>query len=307
VIAIARSQVLERASQRLEADGEARFDSTADNHAAEHGGLFRPLPAQPQSKAVAEDQWLVPTDPTANVAAAWVWVGEFVAACTRLGKMPPMYQGYAVPGAKERTVRIGRVKFHSQAPQPVPPGRVGREFLLAVRKDMAAVHAAELGNIRRAAEMVLEARDVGKRSWVFAHNHALVRQLPCAHDPGYFPQLNGDWFSVREGVELAPGDFVLCVGFSSLYRGEKFGFFAERARELGVRLAWSITDYNQEEVLAIQPGELFINQHWGYGDAVAPIPGYDVKILPTSGVIAQAVLWMASAEVHNILSARAAR
>ena len=33
---------------------------------------------------------------TCNVL--WTWTGEFTAACTRLGKMPAMFQSYAAPG-----------------------------------------------------------------------------------------------------------------------------------------------------------------------------------------------------------------
>ena len=52
--------------------------------------------------------------------------------------------------------------------------------------------------------------------------------------------------------------------------------------------------------------EIFIDQHWRFGDAVATVPGYDIKIFPTSGVIADAALWMVNAEMFALLCPQAA-
>ena len=41
-----------------------------------------------------------------------------------------------------------------------------------------------------------------------------------------------------------------------------------------------------------QYGDILINQHWAEGDAAVSMPGYDVKILPPSG-IAQLVIYEA--------------
>ena len=38
-----------------------------------------------------------PIDTVANVIDLWTWTGEFVAACTRLGQMPVLYQSYGLP------------------------------------------------------------------------------------------------------------------------------------------------------------------------------------------------------------------
>jgi hypothetical protein len=36
----------------------------------------------------------VPTNRAAGAVAFWVWTGEFVATCTRRGKVPSMYLAY---------------------------------------------------------------------------------------------------------------------------------------------------------------------------------------------------------------------
>jgi len=286
VIAVARRSVLQAAHE-----AGAQFDSEIDNHAAEHGGLFLSPDAA----------WRVPTDPTANAAALWVWTGEFVAACTRLGKMPPIYLGFAVPGGFDRAKKIGQIKFHLEPPIPMKPCVAGAEFLRELRKDLAALHAKEMRKIRAVADLAAKTRDIGRTTYIFAHGHAFMAQIGCAHDPGYFTQINADWFRVKEGIKIEPGDFVFCLGFNVVLRGKQFNDFDQTARRAGARLAWSITSYIKDEVKAIPRGEILIDQHWAFGDAVVTVPGYDVKMLPTSGVLAEAVLWMVNAELFNTL------
>ena len=48
---------------------------------------------------------------------------------------------------------------------------------------------------------------------------------------------------------------------------------------------------------SVLPGEMYINQHWAMGDSLVTVPGYDVKILPPSGVIEDAVYWSINAEM----------
>ncbi len=294
VIAFARRPVLREAEQ-----AGAAFDATVENHAGYDGGLYQ-----------AEDgSWVVPTDPTANLVALWVWTGEFVAACTRLGKMPTMYQSYAVPGARERAGKLQQLKFHEETPIPVEPGVVGRRFLDELREDLAQVREQETDNLRAVATLAAQAGTAGRGVYAYLHGHALLREIGCAHDPGYFTQINDNWYHQREDIQLEPGDFVFCVGYDCLFRGDdeprRWGYFAERARKADATLAWSITSYKPEETAAILPGEIFVDQHWDFGDAVVPLPGYDIKILPTSGVVSEAVFWMVTAELHRILIARA--
>ncbi len=248
-------------------------------------------------------------DAPVKLAALWLWTGEFVAACTRRGKMPPMYLGYAVPGGTERAAKYGRhVRFHDKTPVAVPTGQVAHDYLAALRRDLAAVAEHETDEIVRTAELALEARKAGRGVYAFLHGHAVHCSLGGLADPGYFAQANSDWVELRDDIKLQPGDFMLCLGFDQPFDNEWFGNLAPRLRRDGVKLAISVTDYKHEAIGAIPPEEPFINQHWGFGDAVVELPGYDVKILPTSGVIAETILWMVQAEMHaRAASPRAVR
>ena len=88
-----------------------------------------------------------------------------------------------------------------------------------------------------------------------------------------------------------------CVGYGHPFDGLVVRHCATHSREAGATLIWSMTDYKPDLIAALPAEEIVINQHWAFGDAVVPLPGYDVKILPTSGVIAEAVVWMVHAEM----------
>ena len=255
------------------------------SHAAEHGGLFQD----------AHGRWTVPTEHAADIVALWAWLGEFIAACTRLGQMPVIYQSYDVPGARQRPERFRGMKFHAEPPVPMEAGRAAREYLANLRACLGRFRCGERQHIRQAAEAALESKRLGRRLYAFPHNHTLLRgRLGGLHDPGYFTQLNESWFNAKPMLPVERGDLVFCVGHSRIYAGGDFGTFADDMRSRGARLIWSLASYDRDPVCGtagIRTDEIFIDQHWGYGDAVVEVPGHDVRILPTSGVMAEAVMW----------------
>jgi len=290
IVAFGRRAILAAAA----GDGVA-FDASIENHAAPHGGLF----------ASGDGNWLVPTDPPASIAAAWVWTGEFVAALTRRGKMPAMHQSIFVPGAADRAAKLHDLKFHPDSPMKIAPGAVAREFLRETRRSLAALHAEDMPAIVKVAELAVRTRQAGRQVWTFAHGHAITRHVGCPHDPGYFKQINRGLFGLKRDAVIERGDFVFCVGYDRIFQGWYFKDATERMRKAGAVLAWSMTDYNTDPntgPAAIGSDEILIGQHWAFGDAVATVPGYDAKIIPSSGVISEAVLWMTEAEMMRLLA-----
>jgi len=271
---------------RVRATG-ALADAEFDTHAAPEGGLFQD----------AKGQWIIPTDSAAASAASWMWMGEFVAACTRQGKMPVMYLGYAVEGAMEREARYKGVKFHDKLPSRLEVGQLSKQWMSSLRKSLASMHASDMPQIRRAAAEAKEARAAGHKLWAYLQGHVTLKLLPYPHDPQWFEPIHRDWATLRKDATVGKGDFVLCIGFNQVFAGKDWGNFAENSRAAGAKLAWSFTDYMPEQVRAVPAGEIYINQHWDKGDAVALVPNYDIQCLPTSGVIAEAVLWMVHAEI----------
>ncbi|NLO72966.1 MAG: hypothetical protein GX100_02505 [candidate division WS1 bacterium] len=284
VIAFVRPEIL---AQALAAG--VHFDEALSNHAAPHGGLFLASDGQ---------EWIVPTDRVGNIIALWAWIGEFVAACTRLGQMPTMWQSVMVPGARERNPKFRPHRFHTYAPVPVPAGWAAREYLRSLRSHLITLHYLEGSRMRLAAELALATSRQGHTLWAGGTGHSFTGLIGCPHDPGLFQPLNpARWWDMRKLPDFAPGDLALCIGYDGPFAGEAYHQWAERARAAGVRLIWSFTDYHPEVLASLPPDEFFINQRWALGDAVVPFPGYDVKLLPPSGVLGEAVLWMITAEM----------
>jgi hypothetical protein len=65
-----------------------------------------------------------------HLAHLWAFTGELVAACTRAGKMPAMWQSIKVPGSTERNSRYRPLRFHDDLRvKPVQPGVLGGQYL----------------------------------------------------------------------------------------------------------------------------------------------------------------------------------
>ena len=283
------------AACRAEAErAGVRCAAFLDTHAAATGGLF----------AGGDGRWLVPTDPPAWMAAMWTWTGEFVAALTRHGRMPPMYQSIMVPGATERNAAFQGLKFHEGPVASVAAGVAGRAYLTELRRILAEVRGREMEPVVRVASEAVAARRAGRATHVFAHGHAIRDQVEIAHDPGLLHQVNRGMFALRDPHGIAPGDFVFCVGYDRIFEGWYFKDATTRMRAAGATLAWSMTDYLADPEFgpaAVPAGEVLVRQHWALGDAAVTVPGYDVRVLPPSGVVAAAVLWMVESEMLALL------
>jgi hypothetical protein len=261
--------------------------SLIDTHAAEHGGLIQ-----------SGDKWLVPTDSAANIAALWAWTGEFIAACTRLGKAPPVYQSMMVPGgiernntyiaAMKRAAPKGRL-FLEKCPPPFPQNKAACNYLDGVMRNVDEVFNREGATIRTVAATALQTRADGGEIYAALTGHSLMHEAGCAYDPGLFKPV--------ANAEIKPRDFVIGMGYDDILTGTFWKNVAEKIRPTGAKIAWCFTDYKPEAVKSVLPGEIYINQHWAMGDSLVTVPGYDVKILPPSGVIEDAIYWSINAEM----------
>lgn len=284
------------AGQQAARNAGLEWNAFIDIHAAPHDGLF----------PTASGRWVVPTVPTAEIAAVWTWTGEFIGALTRLGKMPPMGLSAMVPGADARWTKYENLKFHEQAPTKVAPGQLGHDYLVELRRNLEVVHRQELGRIVKIAELAVTTRKAGHKVHVFAHGHAIRYQVGLMHDAGYFHQVSRGLFTLIKDHGIGKGDFVFCVGYDRIFQGWYFEDDLDRLRATGATLAWSLTDYNNAldpkiGPVALPKDEIVVGQHWALGDSVVTVPGYDIKILSPSGVVAEAVLWMTEAQMMTIL------
>lgn len=278
VVLFARAEILSLA-KRL----GLRFDYAVDTHAAPHGGLIK----NPDGK------WVLPTDRIASIAALWAWTGEFVAACTRLGRMPVMWQSLSVPDAEKRAAKYRKLKFHDQTPAPIEPGAAGRDYLTAVLNTLSAVRTTERERIESVSAQAVAATASGRKFYVCGAGHATKYPPAAAHDPGVFIFLSEG----QACPDFKPRDFLFLVGYDEHWLDAQLGQVSRECRRLGGKVAWTLSRYGKSRITGVEPGETIIDQHWELGDAVVLLPGYDVRILPSSGIIAEAVMWMVTERV----------
>jgi hypothetical protein len=225
-----------------------------------------------------------PIDTVANVVDLWTWTAEFVAACTRLGQMPVLYQSYGLPGGPERGKKYQGKRFHDDlSVKPIAPGVLGREYLDQIQRMLTKINATQMPKILQAARWWSDVPTASATTLFTGHMFPRHAQDPRALRISDFAAVPA-W---EDKEILDPGHppaFVLCLGYQ--FAPQKL---LDQAQALGVKLVYS-------DVQPVQPPEpasniLYIDPAWPLADGCVTVTGYDVPILPASGVVQAAVYW----------------
>lgn len=255
-------------------------------------GTFLAVPTPP-----ADNPSALPTASPLLAAALWTFTGELVAALTRLGKMPALYQSVLIPGGRERNaVRQGRMWEPLSVP-PILPYRLGRTYIARVSNILRALRATQREKFHQAGQLAAQALQAGRTAWLAAAGH-LPPELPGqTGDPGLLRPLK-----LREPDRLQEfvqsGDVIFYVGYF-----EPFGPWPQEAHKLGAKIV-TIVSGTPERPAEAMGADINLNGCWPYGDSLVDVPGYDIKILPASGVIQATALWMLVAETVQHFSAQ---
>ncbi len=230
-----------------------------------------------------------PLDTTVNVARLWSWTGEFVAACTRLKKMPILYLSYGLPGGPERGKKYQGKKFHDDLTiEPLAGGRLGLAYLDQVTGMLEAVNKTQLAKLQKAAMWWREASE--NSSLAFVIGHMFPRHLGDSRAPRWCrfavapPWEDKHLLEGREGLQ-----FVLYLGYQAAPQR-----LVERAAGQGIKLLYVAV----QSASPTEPGEniLYVNPAWPRTDACVQVAGYDIPILPASGVMQAAIYWTLASE-----------
>lgn len=223
-----------------------------------------------------------------NLALLWTFTGELVAALTRLGRMPVLYQSVLVPGARERNASFGTDRFHLDHAVPrIEPAVVGTAYVEALTGCLERLRA-EAAAIDESARLCLDTINRDRAVHAFLISHFPVHQAGAPGDPGHLTPLEtftGETPDLDElGRKLCPGDTFFFLGY---YRRPADAYTLARSR--GCTIVEVVTGTDQalsgpEPDVAIRPG-------WPYTDALVDVPGYDIRILPASGIVQTAVFW----------------
>ncbi|MCY3736131.1 MAG: hypothetical protein OXG13_06995 [Gemmatimonadaceae bacterium] len=230
-----------------------------------------------------------------NLLLLWGLTGEIVAALTRVGRMPAMYESVLVPGARERNARFADSPFHQTHRVPaIPAGRLGGDYLERMAAILRALIEEEAAAVEAVGEVCAEVLEAGGRIHAGLISHFPMYQLGAPGDPPYMrplERLRGESPRVAELEEkLRPGDLFFFLGY---YRRPVEAYAA--ARRAGARIVEVITGDGTDNPPPAP--DHVIRPKWPFGDAVTPVPGYDVEILPSSGIVQAAVYWAVVASI----------
>lgn len=238
-----------------------------------------------------------------NVVNLWVFTAELVAALTRRGRMPAIYQSVYSAGASDRNARLGGKDFHPDVQvSPVPAGELGRGYLRAIRTALEGLRRTELSTLRRQGEIAAEAIRSGRRVWGHVNGHYLSKSAGLLEGEPSLIELSGHGDAKKHAALARPGDVFVLIGYCVNAAGQTIEYepLLDAVRSSGARCIGTIAGKDG----AAPPKsalELTVDPKWTLGDAVVTVPGYDVKILPASGVLQATIYWLLLAETEKAL------
>ena len=166
--------------------------------------------------------------------------------------------------------------------KPLAAGVAAGAYLDSTAKMFHDIQAQELGKI------VSLGKELGRRS---ASNPALY--IGGAHMVNHEVVADSKWLKeFRADNEPSPGEserltaalgsdgYLIYMGYYSPVPPETW----EAVRQAKAKAAWFLVPAPDQKLDFAKYGDVFINERWDPGDAAITIPGYDVRILPVSGV-----------------------
>jgi len=155
----------------------------------------------------------------ANAIPGWVFSGELVAALTRLGKMPVMYESIgAYTGAHRMQQYLKpRIWFHAaHNVKPVEHGVVGNRFVDAVGAMLRRVDVEERDELARAGSWAAKAHRAGKRLIMYSMGHLFPEEVAGTDIGSLFESALWNSGFLHQSVPddvYSRGDVIVHVGY----------------------------------------------------------------------------------------------
>ena len=225
----------------------------------------------------------------ANAIPAWLFTGELVGALTRLGKMPVIYETIGAYGGYSRMAKYksGEVAFHDDL--TVPPcaaGIVANGYVDAVTAMLHRIGKEERAGLDQAGAWVREARKNNGQLFMYSMGHLFPDEVgktdigKVFHSAGW----NAGFRVPHPEDSYHDGDLAVHIGYQ-----HPADTLLRAARPAGARVVYvslfADRDFTHDD------GVTWIDPMWNWSDACVPLEGYDIPLLPASGIVNGAIAW----------------
>ena len=237
----------------------------------------------------------------ANFVDGWVFMGEFVGALTRQGKMPPMWKAMLWKNDWEpwSSKYQGKVKFHDDLfVPPLARGKLGKRFLDQMRWHFRKFGNTQLDQVRKAAGLIVEEQAKGKKTVVTIAGHCMYESVAKYEDAVWAQNIGfHGWvpYETRDYLSRLPkdhGSLVLVLAYCGFHK-EQWATLVGAGQNRILLVTSEVDpqvfpelDGPRDECLAT------IDMGHAFGDACTRIEWYPFPVFPPSGIM-QAVAYEA--------------
>jgi len=224
----------------------------------------------------------------ANAIPGWIFTGELIAALTRLGKMPVIYESIGAYGGNARIVQYkdGDIAFHdAPIPPPVPHGVLGKRFVETISGMLRRVETEQRSNLDTAGQWAREAKAGGHTLYMYSMGHLFPDEVGKTDIGKMFKSAvwNAGFRNSPPPEDVYhPGDFAVHVGYQ-----HPPSLMLERITKAGGKAAYMCVLWDRD--YAQNPNIVYIDPMWNWPDACVPLEGYDVPLLAASGIVHGAI------------------
>lgn len=225
----------------------------------------------------------------ANAIPGWIFTGEVIAALTRLGKMPVIFESIGAYSGNARITQYksGEIPFHEDMKvPPVAHGVIGNRFVDIITGMLNRVEREQRGNLDRAGAWAREAKAQHKQLFMYSMGHLFPDEVGKTIIGTVFRSgvWNAGFRCPKPQDNFNEGDFITLIGYQ-----HPPDDLLQKARPAGVRVVYTAVFADRDFVR--DPGVIWIDPMWNWPDACTPLEGYDVPLLAASGIVNGAIAW----------------
>lgn len=218
----------------------------------------------------------------------WAAAGEMISACIRGGRMPVIWMSVWLEGAFVRNASFTEHNnlrepwsaplFHRDVYIPPPaPGRIAADYLDFI-ENIRQVLLKQADKLARAGRWLADARRAGRRIFVVLVGHSYPAILRPDYGPDYPVEFGPSISDLRRALpqDLSEGDVAVHLGYGPT-TAENVRMWVGK----GVRLVHS-TPYGRMKDVRDHKNLIWLDLPWRPADACVDLPGYSVRLLPSS-------------------------